>query len=499
MWLKIESGDRRGETLEIRNRQFLIGRDDGCDLTLDDERASRHHARIETLETGGLVVRDLGATNGTFVDGARIAQPTVLEGGETIRIGRTEMTLSRNEPVALTTFDAGTRVGDDNDAPRAAAVAGTAAGARPSPKAGATDPTREVPATPSAMERVELRRSVKRTTLIAAVTGGLVLLLALVLIALLVTDGFGGKDDSTAAIVKDVESSVVDIVTLVGQERLGSGSGWVLDAKKGLIVTNAHVVQSGTAWTVRVDGQDRTANLIGSAPCDDLAVLELQNVNGLKNLALGSQDDLDQGARVVALGYPGNASTASELQAAEGIIASTRTRVDRPIPAAPVYRNVVQTDAAINPGNSGGPLVGTDRKLVGVNTYGGGGENQNYAVGVDRVKEIVPLLRDRKSPGWAGFGFVFSNTAAEDRALRTRLKLPPDTPGMLVVNGVPGSQAASAVDAPLLLTAIDNIPMDGTMTSYCRAVEGRSTDDTANFTFQAGVGTQPVQRRLAFR
>ncbi len=493
MWLKIESGDRRGETLEIRNRQFLIGRDDGCDLTLDDERTSRHHARIETLETGGLVVRDLGATNGTFVDGARISQPTVLEGGETIRIGRTELTVSRNEPVALTTFDRGTHIADG--------IGAAAAGTRtpPAPKAGSTDPTAAVPITPSAMERVELRRSVKRSTLIATVTGGLVLLLVLVLIALLVTDGFGGDDTSTAAIVKDVEPSVVDVVTLSGQESLGRGTGWVYDADRGLVVTNAHVVETGTKWTVRVNGQDRDANLVGVAPCDDLALLEVQNTNGLKDLELGSQGDLDQGARVVALGYPNNASIASELQAAEGIVASTRTRVDRPIPGAPVYRNVVQTDAAINPGNSGGPLVGTDRKLVGVNTYGGGGENQNYAIGVDRVKEIIPELQKRRSPGWAGFGFLIPDTPAEARALRTRLRLPPDTPGLLAVNAVPGSQAFSVVEAPMLLTAIDNIPMDGTLQTYCRAVEGRFTDDTANFTFQTGVGTQPVQRRLAFR
>ena len=101
MWLKFESGDRRGDTVEITNRQFLVGRDQDCDLPIDDERASRQHARFETLDTGGMVLRDLGATNGTYVNGTKISEPVVLEGGETIRIGRTELAVSRNAPIAL--------------------------------------------------------------------------------------------------------------------------------------------------------------------------------------------------------------------------------------------------------------------------------------------------------------------------------------------------------------------------------------------------------------
>ncbi len=484
MWLKFESGDRRGDTVEITNRQFLVGRDQDCDLPIDDERASRQHARFETLDTGGMVLRDLGATNGTYVNGTKISEPVVLEGGETVRIGRTELAVSRNAPIALTAFDPGTKV--------AAAAAAADAGADAPPPV-ATTPT------PSAIERSDLRRSVKRSSVIAAVSGGVALVLVIVLVVVAVTGGFSsGSDDSTAAIVKDVKSSVVDVVTSVDKQDLSGGTGWVADAEKGYIVTNNHVVNTGTDFTVVVDGQRRPAQLVAAAPCDDLAVLQVADTQGLETIELGSQSDLEQGEKVVALGYPGNASRASELQTTEGIVSATSTRVDNPVDEAPVYRNVVQTDAAVNPGNSGGPLVNGDRKLVGVNTYGGGNENQNYAIGVDRVKELLPDLLAGKSPSWSGLGFVFSSSGNDEQAKRRKVGLPTSVPGMLVVNGVPGSDAFSTIEGPALLVAIDNVPVDGSMESYCKAAQGYSTDDNATFTFFAPKQTRAVDVKMAF-
>ena len=89
----------------------------------------------------------------------------------------------------------------------------------------------------------------------------------------------------------------------------------------------------------------------------------------------------------------------------------------------PQYPNVLQTDAAINPGNSGGPLVNTDGELVGVNSAGitdlGGRtiQGQGYAIGVDRVKEIVPTLRQGRSIGWTGLGFGFEPNASPPGAV----------------------------------------------------------------------------------
>jgi len=98
MWLTIRSGDRAGERVEVTAERFVAGREEGCDLVLAAEKASRRHAAFERFPDGRYAVRDLGSTNGTFVDGKRIAGPVVLEGGEEIRIGDAVLAFSLTEP-----------------------------------------------------------------------------------------------------------------------------------------------------------------------------------------------------------------------------------------------------------------------------------------------------------------------------------------------------------------------------------------------------------------
>ncbi len=108
---------------------------------------------------------------------------------------------------------------------------------------------------------------------------------------------------------------------------------------------------------------------------------------------------------MVAVGYPGTASEATQLVTNTGVISVVQTSFDEVGPVDPDYQNVVQTDTAINPGNSGGPLIlrptGDDpAMLVGVNTLvrttspdsGRDIQGQNYAIGVDRVNELVPQM-----------------------------------------------------------------------------------------------------------
>jgi hypothetical protein len=72
----------------------VVGRDPACDLVLDDEQVSRRHAAFEPLEGGQCLLRDLGSTNGTWVDGRRLAAPLVLEGGEDVRLGQALLQLA---------------------------------------------------------------------------------------------------------------------------------------------------------------------------------------------------------------------------------------------------------------------------------------------------------------------------------------------------------------------------------------------------------------------
>jgi S1-C subfamily serine protease len=483
MWLKIESGDDRGRTVEITDRQFLIGRDDDCGLTLDDERVSRQHARIETLETGGMVIRDLGATNGTYVNGTKITEPVVLEGGETIRVGRVEMSVSRKEPVPLTAFDPGTSIG-------AAATAGAAAGAG----AGAAAAT----PTASTIERTELRKSVKRSTLIAGIASGLVAILVIVLVVVLATGGLSSDDGkSVSEIVRDAQPSTAVVTTAIDSNNLGSGTGWVVDAGQGLIVTNYHVVDSGTVFNVAIGGKQHTARLVAAAPCSDLAMLQIENTDGLASLPLGSQSALSAGDTVVALGYPGNLSTGDTLQATKGVVSAVKTRANLD-PSDHLYPNLVQTDAAINHGNSGGPLLDGDGKLVGVNTLGGvDSENQGYAIGVDLVKQMVGSFRKGNSPAWTGLGLGYYLPESARSRIAQRLGFKSPDAGLLVLSQVPGSNSRDALNGePALLIAIDSQPVYD-MASYCKALRGNHTGDNADYTFMVSGSKQPVTTAIA--
>src|SRR5512135_3713880 len=92
MRLTVQSGSAESRTLEA-DGEVVIGRDEDCDVVLDDEQVSRHHASITALPDGRALLVDLGSSNGTYVGGVRADGPVELEGGERIRIGGTVITV----------------------------------------------------------------------------------------------------------------------------------------------------------------------------------------------------------------------------------------------------------------------------------------------------------------------------------------------------------------------------------------------------------------------
>jgi S1-C subfamily serine protease len=151
---------------------------------------------------------------------------------------------------------------------------------------------------------------------------------------------------------------------------------------------------------------------------------------------------------VVALGYPGNASTADELQVTTGNLSALNIDWDQPADEDidfAVYPDVHQIDAAINPGNSGGPLMDMDGKLLGMNATTSGGDNQAFAISTDRLREIVPGLADGDSLGWAGFTFtVMSARALNSIADEANLVGGWKKPALFIDSVIPGSPAANA-------------------------------------------------------
>lgn len=145
----------------------------------------------------------------------------------------------------------------------------------------------------------------------------------------------------------------------------GLGSGVIVDAKKGYILTNSHVVHQAKTITVTLsDSRSIKAKLIGTDPSTDVAVLQIQAPN-LHSLPFGNSDDLQIGDFVVAIGNPFGLSFAGNKQTATFGIVSALQRSDLSLEGV---ENFIQTDAAINPGNSGGALVNTQGQLIGINT-----------------------------------------------------------------------------------------------------------------------------------
>jgi len=430
---------------------------------LADAQLSRQHAFLKPLADGRAFLEDLGSMNGTYVDGVRIREPKLLEGNEHVRMGEAVFATSVEEPSGAPTV------------------------ARP------VVPSAPGPAT---RERAVLRRGLRRATILA----GIATVVAIALVVVIVLRPWDGPGGATVSeMVADVKPSTVSVTALADGRPSGGGTGWVLDAGEGLIVTNHHVVNAGNGFVIATEAGATPAEIVGTAPCEDLTVLRVADPSGLETLQLGSQSELEQGDTVVALGFPVTASTTENLIVTEGVVSAVETTFELDAPDVPHYDNVVQTDAPINPGNSGGPLVDLDGNLVGVNTainrvFGGQIiEGQGYAIGVDRVKEVTPTLRQGTSLAWTGMSLQSAN---EELLAQAGL---PQRDGFVVVGTVAGTPAAQAgFDGPVLVTAVDGQPMDGVMATYCAAVEDKSSGDSAVFTVIPSGETQEEQVEVAF-
>jgi S1-C subfamily serine protease len=173
-----------------------------------------------------------------------------------------------------------------------------------------------------------------------------------------------------------------------------SGSGFVLD-DRGHIVTNNHVVAggSGTVSIVGSDGRRQTADVIGTDPASDIAVLRVTPSAALQPLALADLSAARVGEPVLAVGSP--------LGLSGTVTAGIISALDRQVRLGGATRQAaVQTDASINPANSGGPLVNARGEVVGVNTAiatleGGGSIGIGFAVPIDRARQVAATLISR--------------------------------------------------------------------------------------------------------
>ena len=219
------------------------------------------------------------------------------------------------------------------------------------------------------------------------------------------------------------------------RETQSIGSGVIIDARRGYVVTNYHVVESGTEFLVRLgDDREFPATLIGSDPDTDLAVVRIQ-VDQLQAIPFPKNDSLRVGDFVVAIGNPfGLRQTVTS-----GIVSALgRHGLGRG------YEDYIQTDASINPGNSGGALVNLRGELVGINTMiysnSGGSIGIGFAIPAPMVRNITKAIIDDGRVIRPSLGVVGQDLHAE---LAQAFDLQPND-GVLVARILEGSPADQA-------------------------------------------------------
>ena len=255
--------------------------------------------------------------------------------------------------------------------------------------------------------------------------------------------GDGGID--IAGILEDTEASVVSVHTGEGDESSlfgGAGTGVVI-SEDGLVLTNAHVVNAPGGITLSLtDGSEVSAELVGSLPDDDVALVRITDPpDDLVAAALGSSDDLVVGDPVVAIGNALNLGGRPTVTV--GIVSAKNRTIQAP---NLTLRDLLQTDAAINPGNSGGPLLNAAGEVVGINTaIISDAQNIGFAIPIDSVKPLIEDIRAGNATITLDTAFLgVSSTSVGDTSQATLDEFEVDTSTGAFVREVQPSSAAAA-------------------------------------------------------
>jgi len=218
-----------------------------------------------------------------------------------------------------------------------------------------------------------------------------------------------------------------------------AGSGVVVDAANGYIITNAHVVENASEITVTAqDDHQYKAEIVGADEGSDVAVLKLKQ-GKLPAIPLGDSSKLEVGDFVVAIGNP----FGLQHTVTSGIVSALgRVGIGDPTKS---YEDFIQTDASINPGNSGGALVNLRGELVGINSAilsrTGGNIGIGFAIPVNMVKSVMDQLIKF---GEVKRGLLGVNIINLTPDVVQAMGAPEDTQGALVTQVVSGSAAEKA-------------------------------------------------------
>lgn len=190
--------------------------------------------------------------------------------------------------------------------------------------------------------------------------------------------------------------------------RKSLGSAIIIDAEKGWVMTNNHVVGGAKEISIQINNETYPASLLWSDSLLDLAIIQFDDVpKDLQAISFGNSDRLQVGDLVLALGNPFGLGQTVTM----GIVSA----VDRELPGN--FGRYIQTDASINPGNSGGALITADGKFIGLNTLiisrSGGSQGLGFATPSNLIADIIQQIDDKGQRQQAWFGATYQNITPE--------------------------------------------------------------------------------------
>ena len=203
----------------------------------------------------------------------------------------------------------------------------------------------------------------------------------------------GTLDDE--AVYDAVEPGVVDVTASMPYlQETAKGTGFVIDTAAGLVLTNNHVIDGATSVTVTLvtSGASYPARILGYDLTDDIALLQLRGVPGLRAVTVGDSSRVRVGTQVLAIGN--EAGQGGSPTVAPGVISSLdRTIVasDQTSGLTETLHGMMQTSADIRPGDSGGPLADAAGQVIGIDTAAGGGTV--YSGYVIPINQALPIAR----------------------------------------------------------------------------------------------------------
>jgi S1-C subfamily serine protease len=256
---------------------------------------------------------------------------------------------------------------------------------------------------------------------------------------LTVHDIYQRDGDGVAFIRSTIVQKTQSVFGLPSQQQSqATGSGFLID-NDGHILTNAHVVEGAQKVEVALgDGAQQTAQVVGSDPSSDVALLKVDNTEGAHPLPLGDSSKVEVGDPVVAIGNP----FALDRTVTSGIVSALQRQIQAPNGFS--ISDVIQTDAAINPGNSGGPLIDGAGEVIGINSQiesqSGGNEGVGFAVPIKTAADVASQLENGGQVHQAYLGISGGDITPE---IAHALNLPV-TQGVLIERVLSGGPADDA-------------------------------------------------------